>query len=199
MDLSFGWKEAAAVASLMVGLGGFVPYFIGIFKRKNAPHAYTWFIWSVTQGTATAGVIVGGGGTLASLNLGIGALACAIVFGLSFKFGTRNITRSDTLVFVAALAAILVWWQLENPVLAILMVAAIDGLGYLPTYRKLWVEPYSENVPSWALFALSPLLSLFALHEYNFLTVPYISTIITANVLLVVLALLRRSSFERPS
>lgn len=197
MDFPLPWKDVMAFASLAFGVAGFVPYFIGVLKRKNTPHAYTWLIWAVTQGTATAGVLAGAGGVLAAMNLGIGATACGVIFLLSFKYGTKNITKGDTLVLAAALLAVLIWWQLESALLAVIMVTLIDALGYLPTYRKIWREPYSENITSWTLFAISPALSLLALYEYNALTIPYLAMIMAANTLLVALALLRRHSAHR--
>jgi hypothetical protein len=198
MELFSDWKSAAAVGAVVIGLGSFIPYLVDIFRGKNKPHAYTWLIWSITQATATAGVIAGGGG-LVAWNLAIGAAACFLVFLLCFKYGTRNIRPVDGVVLFLALAAVVVWWQLENPVLAVLMVSAIDGLGYLPTYRKLWQEPWTENISSWLWFVASAVLSLLALHEYNLLTVPYITLTLAANALLIAIAFLRRPLVPKPS
>lgn len=198
VEASIGFKDAVAVAAMLLGGLAYLPYFAGLFKGRTKPHAYTWLIWSITQGTATAGLLSGGGGLIA-IGFFVGAVSCFVVFLLALRYGTRDITRGDTILLCVALAAILVWWQLDSPVLAVLMVAAIDGIGYLPTYRKLWKDPWSETLGAWALFTASYALALVGLTDYNLLTVPYVAAILGANSLLIALALHRRRAVPEPS
>lgn len=193
---SIDWKLVAAVVGLASNIG-FLPYVWDILKKRTEPHAYTWLIWIITQGTAVAGVWHGGGG-LGGLGLTLGLFLVTGVFLLCLKFGTKNITRGDTVVLIAALAAVLVWWQLDQPVLSVLMVAVIDVLGYLPTYRKSWEEPWSETISAYAIFALGNAASLLALDAYNLLTYPYLTGIMCANAFMVGLLLVRRRSVSKP-
>lgn len=191
-------KVLIAITAIVVGIGAFIPYFSDIFKKKTTPHAYTWLIWLITQGTATAGIIYGNGGLIGyGLILGTGLVF--LIFLLSLKYGTKNITLSDILILCLALIAIVVWWQLHNPVLAVFMVGAIDAMGYIPTYRKLYIEPWSESLGSWFLFSISYILSIASLREYNLLTVPYLSICLTANLLLVTICIVRRRSIPKPA
>lgn len=52
----------ALLSTVIVIFGGFFPYFLDIFRKRTKPHAYTWLIWSVTYGTALAGLWYGKGG-----------------------------------------------------------------------------------------------------------------------------------------
>ena len=52
----------AVMACLVAVVGGYAPYIRDIFLKKTKPHAYTWLIWAVTQGTAAAGSQYGQGG-----------------------------------------------------------------------------------------------------------------------------------------
>ena len=181
----------AILATVVIVGGAFLPYLRDIFRGKTKPHAYTWLVWTITQGTAVAGLIKGKGGW-GALTLIIGIVFCLIIFLLSLKYGTRNITKSDTVILVAALSAIVVWWQLENPLLAIFMVSVIDVLGYIPTFRKTFEEPWTETAISWAVFSLVNILIIFALSEYNLLTLTYLVTITFANFTLLAICLIRR-------
>lgn len=176
---------------MLVATVAFLPYFRDIFLKKTKPHAYTWLIWTITQSTALAGLWYGKGGW-GVLPLLIGTFLVFFVFLLSFKYGTRNITKGDTLVLIAALLAIVVWWQLHSPLLAVLMVSAIDVLGYLPSFRKTFKEPWTETASSWAIFSLSNIFTMFALKEYNFLTLTYLLSITSANIILLIICLMRR-------
>jgi hypothetical protein len=87
---------------------------------------------------------------------------------------------------------IFVWWRLDNLLLAVIMAAAIDGLGYIPTLRKSYSEPWSETTIFWLLMIISGVLAVTANAEYNILTVLYLATITTANAVLLALLLWRR-------
>lgn len=178
--------------------GAFYPYIRDIFAGKTKPHIYTWLIWSITQGTAVAALIYGNGGTFAALGIGSGAFLTMIIFLLSFRYGTKKITLVDTLMLAAALLAIIVWWQLDNPTLAVLMLATIDGLGYFPTYRKSWSEPWTETLSFWYLFTAGNIISLAVLNEFNLLTSSYVATVIVASTILIILCTIRRKDVLAP-
>lgn len=185
-------KVVLAILSSLVVIGlGLGPYLRDMFLKKTKPHAYTWLIWSITQGTAVAGLWYGHGGW-GAMTLAIGTLFVFLVFLLSFKYGTRNITKSDTVILIAALLAIVVWWQLRNPLLAVIMVSVIDVIGYTPSLRKSFQEPWTETITSWVAFSVANILSMLALTEYNFLTLTYLLAITIANVTLITICLVRR-------
>jgi len=180
-----------AVIAVIIGLIAFTPYVRDIFLKKTKPHVYTWLIWLITQGTATAGLWYGHGGW-ATWALLFGTVVCFIVFILSFKFGTKNITQYDTIILVAAILAIIVWWQLNNPLLAIFMVSFIDVLGYLPSFRKTFVESWTETLSSWQMAVVANIFSILALSQYNFLTLTYLIAIAIANLTMAIICIVRR-------
>lgn len=186
-------KLLFTILAFFVGLYGFVPYFKDILAGKTKPHAYTWLIWTITQGVATAGIFYGGGG-YSSYSWMFGTLLVFLVFLLSLKYGTRNITLSDTVVLIVALIAIGIWVFLDEPVISILMVTAIDLLGYIPSYRKVYEEPGTEPARSYLFFIAGSLLSIAALFEYNILTLSYVVAITFANSFMVFLILTRKKA-----
>jgi hypothetical protein len=109
-----GMKIFFTVIATVVGTAAFFPYLKDIFLRKTKPHTYTWLIWTMTQGTAVVGIWYGGGGW-GGLNLTAGTFLVAGVFFFSLRYGTKNITRSDTIILIVALLAIVAWWQLHQP------------------------------------------------------------------------------------
>lgn len=185
----------AILASVLVVFAAYLPYIRDIFLKKTKPHAYTWLIWTITQGVALAGLFYGKGGW-AELAFSVGTTLVFITFLLSLKYGTRNITKFDTIVLVITLLAIIVWFKMHNPLLAVFMVSAIDFLGYLPTFRKTFQEPWSETVVAWVVFCLTNILVIFSLNAYNLLTLTYLITISTANLIIVAICLIRRRAIH---
>lgn len=195
--MEIDWKVVAAVLAVVIGNGAFLPYLWDVIKKKTKPHTYTWLIWCLTQGTAVAGMWYGGGG-LGALALTIGTVFVAIVFLFSLRYGTKNITRLDTIILISAIAAIFVWWQLDNPLLAIVMASTIDVIGFVPTWRKSITEPWAESLWSWTAFSVGNLFAIYALIEYNFLTLSYIVSISIANMIVVAICLYYRRKVSKP-
>ncbi len=196
LEFDIKFLYASMAAALMVV--SYIPYFRDMVAGRTKPHTYTWLIWLITQGTAIAALLHGGGGGFAAAALIIAEALVFTVFVASFSYGTKNITRFDTLVFLLALLSIFVWWQLDSPLYAVLLVTAIDVFGYIPTVRKCYGEPWSESLPAWSLYNVSNFFTLLALNEYNMLTVPYITAMLFANASIVVICLMRRSIIPRP-
>ncbi|MDB5204032.1 MAG: hypothetical protein JWP09_60 [Candidatus Taylorbacteria bacterium] len=192
------FKLALSVLAAIITIIGFIPYFKDIFNKMTRPHIYTWLIWAMTQSTATLALWYGGG-SFAVLSLVTGTILVILVFLLCFKYGTKNITRNDTLCLIIALFAVVAWWQLKNPFLSVFLVSAIDGLGYIPTYRKSWTEPWSETLSYWALMALTAFMTIVASAEYNFLTITYLSVLTLSNITVFTICYFRRKNIINPS
>lgn len=190
-------KIILTTIATVVGVVAFFPYLRDIIRLKTKPHAYTWLIWAITQTTAVAGILHGGGGW-GSLNLIIGTFFVICIFLFSLKYGSKNITKGDSIILTIALCAVLAWWKLDNPVLAVIMVSIIDVLGYIPSFRKSYQEPWSETLISWVLFSISNILAVLALSEYNLLTVTYLAAITLANLSIFLLCFLRRFFIPKP-
>ena len=185
------FKFVIAVFATVLCVFGYIPYFRDIFKKKTKPHLYTWLIWGITQGIATVALLYGGG-KFGGISLTVGTIFVWIIFLLSFKYGTKDITVSDKIVLTLALLAIVIWWRLDNPLAAVLMISAIDGIGYIPTIRKSFKDPWSETLSSWVVIVIVNSLAFFANSEYNFLTVAYLATIFVANMAVVLVCFFRR-------
>ncbi len=181
---------SSIIASALLGVGYF-SYFKDIFLKKTKPHLYTWLVWGITQGTATVALWHGGGG-LGVVSLSVGTFLVCMIFLLSFKYGTKNITRFDTFVLISALLAIFVWWQMDNPLLAVFMVSVIDGLGYIPTFRKTFANPWSETTFFWATMIFVDILAMFSNSQYNFLTMTYLTTLMVLNFVVLMICVYRR-------
>ncbi|MCU0678882.1 MAG: hypothetical protein MUC28_00330 [Planctomycetes bacterium] len=196
MIIDINLKIIFAFLAVFVSVAfAFIPYLRGMIRGDVKPHTYTWLIWTITQGTAIAGLWYGRGGW-GAIPLTVGTIFVFLVFLLSFKYGTKNITKSDTMILIAALAAIVVWWQLENPLLAVIMVSSIDVIGYLPSLRKTYHEPQSETITAWVVFSIANLFNIMSLEEYNFLTLTYLLSITSANIILILICLIKRKSVK---
>ncbi len=189
-------KIALGIIGGVLIAGSFIPYIRDIVKENTEPHVYTWFIWSISHTIAALAVFEGNGGFFAALSVASGGLLSFIIFLLSLKHGAKNITPFDTITMITALLAVFMWWRLDHPEWAIITIALIDLLGFLPTFRKTWNKPQSESVTAWTLYALGNVAALLALATYSIMTSLYIMVMIVASAALVVVIMFRKRHFD---
>jgi len=182
--------------SLIVALVSFAPYLKDVLARKTTPHMYSWLVWTILQVTATVAILRE---NLFWSALGVAALGLVsgIVFLLSFKYGTKNITAFDTACLIGALIAIGIWVFAHDVTLSIILITIIDFVGFLPTYRKGYEEPYSETLFLYACSAFSNLFSLFSITHYSIESSLYVASLVASNVIFVTIVLVRRNTLLR--
>jgi hypothetical protein len=152
---------------------------------------YSWLIWAVLQLTAAIAILQEN--TLwSAAGTGVIALVSLLVFLLSFKYGTKNITRFDVVCLVGALVSILIWVFLDNVTLSIVLVTIIDLIGFLPTFRKAIEEPYSETLILYVCSALSNFFSILAITQYSLESTLYVASLVVTNAVFVGVVLVRR-------
>lgn len=190
------FKLIFGIFSVAIAIVCFFPYFRDIFKRKTEPHMYSWLIWTILQGVGVAAQLKDGAG-YGAWALAIGAFFCFAIFLLSFKYGTKNISTFDFACLVAALCALGVYFFVQNPLWATLLVALVDFVGFLPTFRKGFHEPFSETPSTFLLSGLANLLSFIALQNYTTITVFYLASLFITNVSFAVMILVRRFALKR--
>jgi hypothetical protein len=184
-------KFICGIIATIIGTASFYPYLRDVFNRKTQPHTYTWLIWAILQVTGVLAMYNSGAG-IGALTLAVGAFFCACIFILSLKYGSKNITAFDTLCLIGALAATGVYFFMHDPVLAVILITAIDLVGFLPTMRKAYSEPHSETLSMYALFFVSSGFNLVAISVYSITTTLYPATIMFTNMVCCLILWARR-------
>ncbi len=189
-------KFLLGIISTAIAVICFIPYIKDILRRKTEPHTYSWLIWTILQTVGVMAQLKEGAG-YGAWALGVGALFCFTIFLFSFKYGTKNISKFDLLCLIASLCAIAIYLFIENPVYAIVAVALIDFVGFLPTFRKGFEEPFTETVSTFILSAMANVLSILALQNYTVTTVLYIATLFFTNSSFATMILVRRKFLRK--
>jgi uncharacterized membrane protein len=192
MDIKLIFGTCASIIAIVC----YIPYLKDIFKKKTQPHAYSWLIWAILQTIGSAAQLKDGAG-YGAWALAIGAVLCFSVFLLSLKWGTHNITRFDGICLAASLIAIVIYLTLKNPVWAVIFVTMIDFMGYLPTFRKGWQEPFTETVILYTFSIFANLFSLIALQHYSVTTALYIGSLAITNTAFVLMITIRRRGLKQ--
>ena len=160
------WKAIIGPIAGIIGILGFLPYFLEIWQQKTRPNRASWWIWGIL------GVILGfsyySAGAIHSIWVPIGYAICQLLTAiLSLRFGEGGWNRLDKMCLLGAASSILLWWLFDSPTIAMISCLVIDSLGALPTLRKSYVYPQSESLLSWSIFFFANTLNLFAIERFN--------------------------------
>jgi len=122
-----------------------------------------------------------------------GAAVCetAIVVVLGLRHGYVKYTSFDVVCQISAVVGIVLWQLFNSPTIGVLASVLIDFIGALPTIRHSWVSPGEETWPTYALAGLGGALAIAALHDYNWISLPYALYIVVVNAVLSVVIIKR--------
>ncbi len=184
-------KLAFGILSTVIAIACFLPYIRDILRGTTQPHMYSWLVWSLLQTVGVVAAFQAGAG-YGSWALGVGTFFCIAIFLLSFKYGTKNISRLDALCLVGALAALGIYFVLDDALLAIITVAAVDFIGFIPTMRKAYEEPFTETPSTFGLSALSNVFSIIATQQYSVVSILYVASLFFTNLFCFAIIISRR-------
>lgn len=175
----------------------YIPYGVYTFKSTIQPSPITWFVISFI-GFVTV-LSYKEVGAFETLGLAIvNFLGPIIIFILTLVHPNKKAWRNKDFKFlVFSFFAILIWLLTKSPVLALFFNLFADFLGFLPTIKKSWHKPYSEDLLSWSLFVIGGLFNFLAIKDFNFAIIVYPLYIVGAEGLVLTFLIIRRSKVQR--
>lgn len=159
-------QEFIGLAAGIIGIGGYIPYIISIFRGATQPNRATWIIWTVIGGLLAFSYMAEGNPESIWLPFGY-FLGPFLVALLSFKYGYTTWTRLDTFCLVGAGLSLIPWVFANNPAYTLIINLLIDSIGAIPTIVKTYREPETEDANSWLVFFTANTLQLFAISTWN--------------------------------
>lgn len=184
---------------------GFLPYFRNLFAGSTKPHTFSWLIWGVLSTITFTAQVVSGAGPGAWI-IGVAATLSLAVFVIAIFKGEKQITRLDEISLASSALGIALWIVTTNPLWSVVIVSIVDAVGYIPTFRKTYKQPYGETLTLYILSSFSFVISLFALQVFNLTTALYPTSLIATNIVFISMVLVRRrngisaiASLQRPN
>jgi hypothetical protein len=153
------------IAAAIMATAAYIPYLSSIFRGKTKPNRATWIIWAVLGIIICASYWSVGARNTFWYTLPVGIVITAL---LSIKYGVGGWTPFDKLCLLGAGFGLLLWWVSGIPFTALVIGIVIDMIGYLPTMKKIWHEPASEDKLAWMMFFMASVLNVFALETWVF-------------------------------
>lgn len=180
-----------SLITIVLAFVAYIPYVRDILSGKTKPHTFTWLVWALAVSISAGLQIVGGAGVGAWPTITM-AVVSIIIFIVSIKKGSKEITKLDVVFFILALISLFLWIVVDQPVWSVILVVTTDILGFAPTIRKSWNAPYSETLSTYEVTAVRHGLSILALQKFNILTVLYPVAWTVANIGFSLILIMRR-------
>jgi hypothetical protein len=188
--------EIWGIVSVGFTIAASVPYLLSVIEGNTNPHMFSWIIWGTITLTAFIVQVTQGAGA-GAWSTGVSSVFCIIILIASIKRGEKNITKSDWVTFILGMMAIPIWAMTQNADIAAVWVTIINGLGFYPTFRKCYDNPYKENTTLYAMSTLKHVTSIFALSSISIATVFYPFVLFFQNGFLVVLIYWRKHVLDK--
>jgi hypothetical protein len=184
-----------ALSAILVFIGS-VSYVGSTIKGGTRPHAFSWFIWGISGTIVSAAQYIKHAGA-GDWVIWSDVILCFVVAGLAARQGDKNVTRPDWLILSAALLAAPIWYATDTPLTAVVIIATIDFLGFVPTLRKSYAKPHDEKALSFGLYSAAFFASLLASENYNVATVLYPALMAACNFSMALMLLWRRKTASK--
>lgn len=183
------WSGAIAMA---LTFAAFLPYIRAILRGRVRPHVFSWIVWGINTSAAFFIALEADGG-IGAWAIGFSAVVTLYIAVLGhFKCSDLTITRTDWVFFVAALAAMPLWYLMRDPLLTVWLVTLIELLGFGPTLRKTWRQPYSESMTFLGLMVMRNVLVITALGNHTTTTMLFPTMMSVACLALIAIMVWRR-------
>jgi len=188
-------KEFFSAAAIGLTFFAFIPYILSIQQGKTKPHVFSWIIWGSTTFVVFLAQLADKGG-VGAWPMGISGVITLYVAVLAYiKKSDNMITATDWLFFVLAMSSLPLWYLTANPFWAVVILTAVDIMGFGPTFRKAYFHPFDEQLKFFVIMAARNLISILALENHSLTTILFPAVIATACLIFIVMVCGRRRVF----
>jgi len=150
-----------------VSFFAFILYYISIIQGRSRPNRATWIILTVVGVLIAASYYASGARSTmwVAIAYTIGPFIAAL---LAFKYGEGGTTRLDIFCLLGCAVSVLFWVFTNNALTTLLINIVIDFFGILPTLKKSYIDPLSEDKIAWSTTVFSSALNIFAINTWVF-------------------------------
>lgn len=192
---------AFAIAGAVINFAGGLSYVRAILKGEAAPNRVTWFLWAFVPLIAGLAQLRSGVGISTLVVMSVGASpACVVAASFVAGTGSWKLGPFDYVCGACALAALALWAVTGDPVTAIVLSILGDAAAALPTLRKAWIAPATEDRLAYLISFVGMIAGILSIREATFSAYAFnVYLLIASGALVLILYLPRASSHTEPT
>lgn len=163
MDISL-----LAGISAVVTIMAYVPYIRLVLADGSVkPNRASWFVWWVID-ASMAWVLYSAQAWSGFLLFAMFTLGTTVVLLLSLRQGEGEFSRSDWFYMILAVVGIILWQMSSNENISVVANMFAATMGTIPTLKKGYKNPESEDQLTWMIFWLGGLFNVLAITNWSF-------------------------------
>ncbi len=157
----------------VISLLAYIPYISSIIRRETVPSRTTWWILSFVGFTTFITYKESGASNTTFFLIGDASGAFLIAL-LSLLYGKDGVKLFDRACFLGAAISIFLWISFQNqPYIAFSSSLIVEVVAMIPTIRKIYLNPFEEDVPAWLFTFIAAIINLYAIETWRFIVVFY--------------------------
>lgn len=187
----YSFEQIIGFLAGVLEFGAFLLYYISILQGKTRPNRATWFVLTVVGVLIVMSYYASGAReTLwVPISYAVGPL---IAFLLSLRYGEGGWTPFDRACLLACAVSIIFWKISKNPEMTLFFNLLIDFFGLLPTIKKAYLDPLSEDKVAWSVTSLANFMNILAVTSWTFIIGFYPVYMLIVNGLVTTLLFIRK-------
>lgn len=186
------FKEILSAVAIGLTFASFLPYIRSVLRGTTRPHVFSWIIWGSTTLVVFAAQLADGGG-VGAWPIGVSGAVTIYVAGLAYaRKSDITITTADRLFLLAAATSLPCWYLTADPLWAVVILTAVDVIGFGPTIRKAYHHPFDEQLTFFTLMAARNFVAAAALEHYSATTLMFPTVLAAVCVAFIAMVLWRR-------
>jgi hypothetical protein len=152
-----------------ISMIGAVVYIRGVTKGQVRPNIVTWGLWATAPMIAVAAQLSEGAGlrTVHTFSTAFGPLLIVIA-ALIKRNAFAKIKNSDYIFGALSIIGLALWMITGEGNVAIIFAILADGFAALPTVRKLYREPETEDGRVFGLGIIAAIITLMTIDNWTF-------------------------------
>lgn len=192
--MNLPYKELLSVIAITLTLMAFLPYIRSILRGETKPHVFSWVIWGITTCVVFLAQLAGKAG-VGAWPIGLSGLITLYIAYLAYtRKADNSITPMDWGFFILALSSLPLWYITSDPLWAVVILTAVDVLGFGPTIRKAYGYPKQEQLRLFVIMMFRNGIVIGALEQYSLTTVLFPAVIAVVCACFIVMVVIRRRS-----
>lgn len=166
------------IATIITAIA-YLPYIFSILEKKTKPDRTTWSVlFLIGIITFLSYRKVGADTTLGVAFVNI--IGPFIIFLLSLRFGEGWKNKNDFRFLILSLLAVILWQIYNSPLIGLVFNLLADFIAFIPTVKKSFYRPETEDLLTWFLFTIGGIFNLFAIRQWEFGIIIYPAYILFA-------------------
>lgn len=139
-----------------------IPYIVSILRGHTKPERTTYFIWLILEAVSVSSYIAVGARTTFWTGIAY-TFTALLIFVLSIKRGMGGFSTFDIICVLFAMTGIALWLITDSALLTVYFSMFVSFVAYLPTIKKAYFLPETENTLSWVMTFCTALINVCAL------------------------------------